>query len=421
MYNDKLEALISAALADGVLTEKEKQVLFKKAEAMGIDLDEFEIELEARRVKRREEKEQELRERRAARATQQPVQSAPPKQKASLHDLDELIQEYLADGFISAKERQALLQKARRLGLDCNEADLYIDAQQQKADNAIDAAKKKRKGKTCPYCDGDIPELTEVCPHCGKRITPEASSELEEIFNQLEDALVNFKSGDEDNISRSKAEVERYIRKAKMYYSTNPKVQHMLDEIAAESAAADEEMKKNARNKFLANFVGKYKWFIIGAVVVVFGVGYYLYHSSKPEYSATKTSSLVMEAVKDGDFDKADALIDAYLSHKGQFYNDISGAGAALNDAKVKKALDEGNYDEAFAGLATNGLETMADRASAYYDRICMCLDDMKKKGISVSDMQKFIDRETEVYSEHAIPEEWSKSNVKKRLYDYIK
>lgn len=50
MYNEKLEALITAALADGVLTEKEKQILFKKAEAMGIDLDEFEMVLDARLV-----------------------------------------------------------------------------------------------------------------------------------------------------------------------------------------------------------------------------------------------------------------------------------------------------------------------------------------------------------------------------------
>ena len=45
-----MEALISAALADGVLTEKEKQVLFKKAQSMGIDLDEFEMVLDARLV-----------------------------------------------------------------------------------------------------------------------------------------------------------------------------------------------------------------------------------------------------------------------------------------------------------------------------------------------------------------------------------
>jgi len=51
MYNPDLEALIDAALADGELTEKEKQILFKKAQAMGVDLDEFEMVLDARLVK----------------------------------------------------------------------------------------------------------------------------------------------------------------------------------------------------------------------------------------------------------------------------------------------------------------------------------------------------------------------------------
>lgn len=51
MYNEQLEQLIDAALADGVLTEKEKQILFKKAQALGVDLDEFEMVLDARLVK----------------------------------------------------------------------------------------------------------------------------------------------------------------------------------------------------------------------------------------------------------------------------------------------------------------------------------------------------------------------------------
>lgn len=50
MYDEKIETLIKAALADGVLTEKEKQVLFKRAQEAGIDLDEFEMVLDARLV-----------------------------------------------------------------------------------------------------------------------------------------------------------------------------------------------------------------------------------------------------------------------------------------------------------------------------------------------------------------------------------
>lgn len=56
LYSEKIEALIDAALADGVLTEKEKQILFKKAQAEGIDLDEFEMVLDARLVELQKEK-----------------------------------------------------------------------------------------------------------------------------------------------------------------------------------------------------------------------------------------------------------------------------------------------------------------------------------------------------------------------------
>ncbi len=48
MLTPELEQLIQYALADGVLTDKERAVLMKKAEAAGADLDEFEMILEAK-------------------------------------------------------------------------------------------------------------------------------------------------------------------------------------------------------------------------------------------------------------------------------------------------------------------------------------------------------------------------------------
>ena len=73
MYDEKIEALISAALADGVLTEKEKQVLFKRAQAEGIDLDEFEMVLDARLV--------ELQKAEEAKAKEEKDKSAPKSTK----------------------------------------------------------------------------------------------------------------------------------------------------------------------------------------------------------------------------------------------------------------------------------------------------------------------------------------------------
>lgn len=51
MYNEEIEQLIDAALADGEVTERERQILLKKAKSLGIDPDEFEMVLDARIVK----------------------------------------------------------------------------------------------------------------------------------------------------------------------------------------------------------------------------------------------------------------------------------------------------------------------------------------------------------------------------------
>lgn len=57
LYNPQLEELIDLALVDGKITAKEKQVLFKKAQSLGVDLDEFEMVLEAKLVKLEQAKE----------------------------------------------------------------------------------------------------------------------------------------------------------------------------------------------------------------------------------------------------------------------------------------------------------------------------------------------------------------------------
>jgi hypothetical protein len=70
MYNEQLEKLIDMALIDGDLSEKEKQILFKKAESFGVDLDEFEMVLEAR-----------LYEKKKNQAPSEPVHAAPKSEK----------------------------------------------------------------------------------------------------------------------------------------------------------------------------------------------------------------------------------------------------------------------------------------------------------------------------------------------------
>ena len=183
-------------------------------------------------------------------------------------ELKALIQQYLTDGVLTDKERQVILNKAEKMGLDRDEIDLYLDAEVQKIDQQTDAAVRKQKGKTCPFCGGSVPQLTDKCPHCGENITPEASKELQEIFDKLEDALVNFKSG--KDIEKSKAEVERYIRKANLYYENNTKIKLLVREVENEIKNATIIASKEKRKKMLISiFTNPWVWVIIEVIVAI--------------------------------------------------------------------------------------------------------------------------------------------------------
>ena len=58
MYDEEIESLIDAALVDGEITEKERQILLKKAMEFDIDPDEFEMVLDARILKLKKQAEE---------------------------------------------------------------------------------------------------------------------------------------------------------------------------------------------------------------------------------------------------------------------------------------------------------------------------------------------------------------------------
>jgi len=183
-------------------------------------------------------------------------------------ELQALIDQYLTDGVLTDKERQVILRKAEGLGLDRDEIDLYLDAEIQKIDQATDAAVRRQKSKACPYCGASVPQLADKCPECGQFITPEASKELEEILDNLEEALVNMKS--RKDFERSKATVERYARKANLYYSNHPKIKILLAEVYSEMKDAENKMRAISRtNSFISILKNKWIW---AAVPIIIGI-----------------------------------------------------------------------------------------------------------------------------------------------------
>ncbi len=209
-------------------------------------------------------------------------------------ELEQLIQEYLTDGVLSDKERAVILKKAEGMGLDRDEIDLYLDAQVQKIDQATDAAVRKQRGKTCPYCGKSVPQLVDKCPHCGEDITAEASEELQEIFENLEEALVNMKS--RTDYAKNKAIVERYARKAKMYYGGNPKIQKLLAEV-------NTEMKQAERNAVIAETKGTIQYFMesrwtwfgieVTLLIVLFIISYNIWRNADGNFYSVYSGARV--------------------------------------------------------------------------------------------------------------------------------
>lgn len=56
MYSKELESLIDFALIDGDISEKERQILLEKALSLGVNLDEFEMVLEAKLFEKKQQK-----------------------------------------------------------------------------------------------------------------------------------------------------------------------------------------------------------------------------------------------------------------------------------------------------------------------------------------------------------------------------
>ena len=251
----ELDKLIDSVTKTGELSSNDKEMLVKRAKESGVSIDFLE-----RRINLKLRMHQPL----------QQIRNKDQRERMDVqnstglipHELDLLIKEFLIDGVLTSKEREVVLRKAEKMGLDRDEIDLYLDAQVQKIEQETDTVIRRQKGKACPYCGSPVPQLADKCPECGQFITPEASKELQEILDNLEEALVKFKSG--RSIDENKATAERYVRKAKMYYGSNPKIIILLQEVEKEILLAESKAKKQA----LINGTLKNKWFW-GAMPIV--------------------------------------------------------------------------------------------------------------------------------------------------------
>ena len=175
MYNEELEKLIELALADGILTEKEKTVLYKKAQAFGIDKAEFEMVLEGKlHIKKQE----------------------------------------------GAGKRESVLVCPRcgdtipPLSFVCPSCSFILNSNsQQVQDNSLD-------------------ELIQNIEHCLVEIKALPSQNIRTLF----DRVIRNK---ENKYGRLKGEIEKHSRTAKTLYGENKKVLLLINELERELVKAE--------------------------------------------------------------------------------------------------------------------------------------------------------------------------------------
>lgn len=341
-------------------------------------------------------------------------------------ELDDLIKEYLTDGIITSKERQVLLKKAQNLGLDVDEVDLYIDAQQQKVDQAADAAMRKAKGKTCPFCGASVAQLAEKCPECGKAITAEASKELKELLDEIEESLISYKKQQSPD---NRAAVEKYIGRAKLYYGNNPKIQSLVENV--DSVLSQHKMvgKLESITAFFENHPGVVGALVaIGSLFLMFLLGFILYltepetnSDSGGQLTATSAMSKASEALSNDDSSTAYTMVKKALQldeKEGNTKREFEKASSIRKEA-MDKFIEMGKYDDADACIHWDKEED----ESNYYDFLSKCIDDMRSKGCSDSEIVSFVTRKVNnFYPDKGFFSfsKWSQKKVLKRLKEYI-
>jgi RNA polymerase subunit RPABC4/transcription elongation factor Spt4 len=186
LYSSKLDSLIEMALSDGELTEKEKQVLYKRAEAEGIDLDEFEMILDSK-LKNQQYKPHPP----TIISTSNISENNTPLNPDRYVELDNLINIALTDGFISEMERETLINKGLTTGIPQGEISMILDAkviEKQKSLAQIATPKSDKFGdvKKCPSCAAIVGAFQGICSDCGHEFTNiDAVGSVQNLYNEL--------------------------------------------------------------------------------------------------------------------------------------------------------------------------------------------------------------------------------------------
>lgn len=318
MYNEQIEALISAALADGMLTEKEKQVLFKKAQAQGIDLDEFEIILDARLV--------ELEKAEKAKA----AAAAPKSNKVG--DVKK------------CPNCGAIVQSYQGVCAECGYAfeNIEVNYASKELSNLLMKAKSEKEMAT----------IIDTFP------IPMEKAALMAFVTWLRPQSTDNQNPLANSYFKKYAEC---INKIKVSFANDKELEQFI-------GFFDYDGKTLKKQKLVQHTI-KNKWFCIGiaALIVILLVLILIFKPKPMRKNPAKTNAAMVEAVEKGDLNTAEKLYVSF--EKGKSYlraGKTALCRAYINKGQLDKAeeymYDTGLEDEIFKTYLKNKDYDNADR-----------------------------------------------------------
>ncbi len=113
-------------------------------------------------------------------------------------EIEKLIDIALSDGILTDKEKEILLRKCEKIGMDKDELEMILEGRlfELKSKNQKEETKASKIMK-CPVCAGNIPALSNVCEFCGHVINSSNSKDensLTNLMKNIEGCLVDVKS-----------------------------------------------------------------------------------------------------------------------------------------------------------------------------------------------------------------------------------
>jgi hypothetical protein len=103
-------------------------------------------------------------------------------------EIEKLIELALADGQITEKERNVILNKAISLGIDQDEVEMIIEGRLHQLKGIQPKPAKEKVGniKTCPACGASVKSMTSACEDCGQEFANiEANKSITGLYNRI--------------------------------------------------------------------------------------------------------------------------------------------------------------------------------------------------------------------------------------------